>query len=64
MAKPKPPRITHTRDQVSARVDKDVLELLELRARAERRTRSNLVRNILIDWAVRESAGDGSKRAA
>jgi hypothetical protein len=54
--KTKPKHDRAIRDQVSARVDKDVLELIELRARAERRTRSNLIRIILTDWAVRESA--------
>jgi len=41
-----------TRDTLSARVDPDVLEVVERVAEAERRPVSNLVRNILSDWAA------------
>ncbi len=40
-----------TRDTVSARIDPAVLEVVERVAEAERRPVSNLVRNILSDWA-------------
>ena len=46
------------REQVSARLDPDVLEVVERIAAAERRPVSNLVRNIVSDWAAaREQAG-------
>jgi predicted transcriptional regulator len=41
-----------TRDTVSARIDPAVLEVVERVAEAERRPVSNLVRNILSDWAA------------
>jgi Ribbon-helix-helix protein, copG family len=40
------------REQVSARLDPDVLEIVERVAEAERRPISNLVRNIVSDWAA------------
>jgi hypothetical protein len=39
------------RDQVSARLDPDVLEVVQHVAEVERRPISNLVRNIVSDWA-------------
>jgi uncharacterized protein (DUF1778 family) len=39
------------RDQVSARLDPDVLEVVQHVAEIERRPISNLVRNIVSDWA-------------
>jgi predicted transcriptional regulator len=39
------------RDQVSARLDPEVLEVVQRIAEAERRPISNLVRNVLEDWA-------------
>jgi uncharacterized protein (DUF1778 family) len=44
------------RDKVSARVDPEVRELVERVAEAERRPVSNLVRNILADWAAARQA--------
>jgi predicted transcriptional regulator len=41
-----------TREQVSARLDPDVLEIVQHVAEAERRPVSNLVRNIVSDWAA------------
>jgi hypothetical protein len=44
------------RDQVSARLDPEILEVVEQVAEAERRPVSSLVRNVLTDWAkARES---------
>jgi hypothetical protein len=40
------------REQVSARHDPAVLEVVERAAAAERRPVSDLVRNIVSDWAV------------
>jgi hypothetical protein len=40
-----------TREQVSARLDPDVLEVVQQVAEVERRPISNLVRNIVSDWA-------------
>jgi predicted transcriptional regulator len=40
------------REQVSARLDPDVLEIVQHVAKAERRPISNLVRNIVSDWAA------------
>jgi uncharacterized protein (DUF1778 family) len=54
---------TQTRDRVAARVDPEVLRIVERVAEAERRPVSNLVRNILTDWA-RAQAGGVEKRAA
>jgi hypothetical protein len=42
----------HRREQVSARLDPDVIEVVERVAAAERRPISNLVRNIVSDWAA------------
>jgi hypothetical protein len=39
------------REQVSARLDPEVLEVVQHVAEAERRPISNLVRNIVSDWA-------------
>jgi len=39
------------RDQVSARLDPEILEVVEQVAEAERRPVSSLVRNVLEDWA-------------
>jgi hypothetical protein len=41
-----------SREQVSARLDPEVLEIVEHVAKAERRPISNLVRNIVSDWAA------------
>jgi uncharacterized protein (DUF1778 family) len=56
-------RHSRTRDQVSARVDPEVLELVERVAQFERRPVSNLVRNILTDWAARVTADTGQRAA-
>jgi predicted transcriptional regulator len=49
-----------TRDTLSARVDPEVLEIVERVAEAGRRPVSNLVRNILSDWvAARQSQQHG-----
>jgi hypothetical protein len=45
------------REQVSARLDPDVLEVVERVAAAERRPVSNLVRNIVADWAAARAQG-------
>jgi len=50
------------RDQVTARVDHEVLEVVERVAEAERRPISNLVRNTLTDWAALRSTTE--ERAA
>jgi hypothetical protein len=47
MASPK----RQPRDQVSARLDPEILEVVQHVAEAERRPISNLVRNIVSDWA-------------
>ena len=39
------------REQVSARLDPEVLEVVQHVAEVERRPVSNLVRNIVSDWA-------------
>jgi hypothetical protein len=39
------------RDQITARIDPEVLAVVERVAETERRPVSNLVRNILEDWA-------------
>lgn len=49
------------RDQVSSRLDPDVLEMVQHVAKAERRPVSNLVRNIVSDWA---KAREHEERAA
>jgi hypothetical protein len=49
-----------TRDTVSARIDPEVLEVVERVAEAERRPVSNLVRNILSDWAAARQAQHGA----
>jgi predicted transcriptional regulator len=47
------------RDQISARLDPEVLEVVQHVAEAERRPVSNLVRNIVEDWAkARERQGE------
>ena len=51
------------RDQVSARLDPEVLEVVQHVAEAERRPISNLVRNIVSDWA-KARAIDHTERAA
>jgi predicted transcriptional regulator len=40
-----------TRQQISVRVDDELLGVVEQAAQQERRTVSNLVRNVLTDWA-------------
>jgi uncharacterized protein (DUF1778 family) len=51
-----------TRDVISARIGPEVRDVVERVAEAERRPVSNLVRNILSDWAARQLAGE--QRAA
>jgi hypothetical protein len=46
------------RDQISARLDPQVLEVVQHVAEVERRPISNLVRNIVEDWAKAHSAPD------
>jgi hypothetical protein len=41
----------HRREQVSARLDPDVLEIVEREAKRDRRPIGALVRNIVEDWA-------------
>jgi hypothetical protein len=41
----------HRREQVSARLDREVLEVVERVAELERRPISSVVRNVLEDWA-------------
>jgi uncharacterized protein (DUF4415 family) len=50
------------RDKVSARLDADVLEVVQHVAEAERRPISNLVRNIVSDWA--KARRQAERRAA
>jgi hypothetical protein len=53
------------RDQISARLDPDVLEVVLHVAEAERRPISNVVRNVLTDWAkARRQAEQSEPRAA
>ncbi len=49
----------HTREQVSARLDPEVLEIVQQVAEVERRPISNLVRNIVSDWARSRAADRG-----
>jgi predicted transcriptional regulator len=52
------------RDQISARLDADVLEVVQHVAEVERRPISNLVRNIVSDWAkARESQASNEATA-
>jgi hypothetical protein len=53
----------HTREQVSARLDPEVLEVVQHVAETERRPISNLLRNIVSDWA-KGLATDRKERAA
>lgn len=53
----------HPRDQVSARLDLDVLEVVRRVAEVERRPVSNLVRNVLADWARAKQAEQQQVRA-
>jgi hypothetical protein len=50
------------RDQISARLDPEVLEVVQHVAEAERRPVSNLVRNIVEDWA--KARGRQNERVA
>lgn len=53
------------RDQVSARLDPDVMEVVQHVAEAERRSVSSVVRVVLSDWArARESQAETQERAA
>jgi hypothetical protein len=53
------------RDQVSARLDADILKVVQTVAEAERRPISNLLRNIVSDWAMaRRQAEQQQPRAA
>ena len=49
---------TQPRDKVSARLDPDVLEVVQHVAEAERRPISSLVRNVLTDWSERRTQAD------
>jgi predicted transcriptional regulator len=52
------------RDQVSARLDPDVLEVVQHVAEVERRPISSVVRNVLADWAKgRETQTDRKELA-
>jgi hypothetical protein len=52
------------RDQVSARIDPDVLEVVERVPEVERRPISSVVRNVLSDWArARESQAESGVAA-
>jgi predicted transcriptional regulator len=53
-----------TREQVSARLDTDVLEVVQHVAEVERRPISNLVRNIVSDWVRDRETAEGKERAA
>ena len=44
------------RESISARLDPEVLEVVERVAERERRPVSSLVRNVLSDWAKRHGA--------
>jgi len=46
-------RTTQRREQVSARLDPDVIAVVEEVAAAERRPASSVVRNVLADWAAK-----------
>jgi hypothetical protein len=50
------------REQVSARLDPEIVEVIERVAAAERRPVGSLVRNIVSDWAAarREQPGEGA----
>jgi predicted transcriptional regulator len=50
------------RDQISARLDPEVLEVVQHVAEVERRPVSNLVRNIVEDWA--KARGRQNERVA
>jgi hypothetical protein len=52
------------RDQVSARLDADVLEVVLHVAEAERRPISNVVRNVLTDWANARRQAEQQQAAA
>jgi hypothetical protein len=43
--------LTRRREQISVRLDDEILTAVERAAEEERRTVSNLVRNVLADWA-------------
>ncbi len=47
------------RGQISARVDPAVIEVIERVAQAERRPISNVVRNVLADWASERATVHG-----
>jgi hypothetical protein len=50
---------TQLTKQISVRLEAEVLRSVEQAAEAERRTVSNLVRNVLINWAsAREAQGN------
>jgi hypothetical protein len=52
------------REQVCARLDPEVLEIVERVAEVERRPVSQLIRNILSDWAQSTGVGRNEERAA
>jgi predicted transcriptional regulator len=52
------------RDQVSARLDPDVLEVVQHVAEVERRPISSVVRNVLSDWAKARENQTSNEAAA
>jgi uncharacterized protein (DUF1778 family) len=50
--------------QISVRLDPDLVATIERAAVQERRTISNLVRNVIADWAAARAGGDQSRQAA
>jgi hypothetical protein len=53
------------RDSVSARLDPDILEIVQYVAAVERRPVSSVVRNVLSDWArARENQHNSNEAAA
>jgi uncharacterized protein (DUF1778 family) len=50
--------------QIATRVEPELFAAIERAAEQERRTVSNLVRNVISDWAAARAAGDQSRQAA
>jgi predicted transcriptional regulator len=52
------------RDQISARLDPDVLEVVQHVAEVERRPISSVIRNALTDWAAARRQAEQQQAAA
>jgi hypothetical protein len=50
--------------QISVRLDPDLVATIERAAEQERRTVSNLVRNLIADWAAARAGGGGALSAS